>query len=85
MPAPRSTALAYQVLDELVTELEEKRGMPVGPRNSSRWWKRADAFFRIHEIVRASPRIVATCYGGEDFALDNNCSPGEALFYPSST
>jgi citrate lyase subunit beta/citryl-CoA lyase len=43
----------------------------------------ADAFFRIHEIVRASERIVATCIGGEDFALDNNMQPtGEALFYP---
>jgi citrate lyase subunit beta/citryl-CoA lyase len=42
-----------------------------------------DAFFRIHEIAAASPRIVACCIGGEDFALNCNMQPtGEALFYP---
>ena len=42
-----------------------------------------DAFFRIHEITAASPRIVACCIGGEDFALNCNMQPtGEALFYP---
>jgi len=67
----------------LVTELEEKRGMPARHTKFIAMVETADAFFRIHEIVRASPRIVATCIGGEDFALDNNMQPtGEALFYP---
>jgi citrate lyase subunit beta/citryl-CoA lyase len=30
----------------------------------------AHAFFRLREIVSASPRIVACNLGGEDFALD---------------
>ena len=77
------SASHVRLLDELVTELEEKRGMPVGHTKFITMIETADAFFRIHEIVRASPRIVATCIGGEDFALDNNMQPtGEALFYP---
>ena len=77
------SASHIKLLDELVTELEEKRGMTSGHTKSIAMVETADAFFRIHEIVRASPRIVATCIGGEDFALDNNMQPsGEALFYP---
>ena len=77
------SASHVRLLDELVTELEEKRGMTAGHTKFIAMVETADAFFRIHEIVRASPRIVATCIGGEDFALDNNMQPtGEALFYP---
>jgi len=77
------SASHIKLLDELVTELEEKRGMTIGHTKFIAMVETADAFFRIHEIVRASPRIVATCIGGEDFALDNNMQPsGEALFYP---
>ena len=77
------SASHIRLLDELVTELEEKRGMPTGHTQFIAMVETADAFFRIHEIVRASPRIVATCIGGEDFALNNNMQPtGEALFYP---
>ena len=72
-----------QLLDELVSELEEKRGMTVGHTKFIAMIETADAFFQIRDIVRASPRIVACNIGGEDFALDNNMQPtGEALFYP---
>lgn len=72
-----------QLLDELVSELEEKRGMTIGHTKFITMIETADAFFKIREILRASPRIVATNIGGEDFALDNNMQPtGEALFYP---
>jgi len=72
-----------QLLDELVSELEEKRGMTVGHTKFITMVETADAFFKIREILRASKRIVATNIGGEDFALDNDMQPtGEALFYP---
>ena len=72
-----------QLLDELVSELEEKRGMPVGHTKFIVMIETSDAFFQIRDIVRASPRIVACNIGGEDFALDNNMQPtGEALVYP---
>mgnify|MGYP003345328929 FL=1 len=72
-----------QLLDELVSELEEKRGVPVGRTKFIVMVETAAAFFRMRDIVSASPRIVAFNLGGEDFALDNNMQPtGEALLYP---
>ena len=77
------SASHVRLLDELITELEEKRGMPVGHTRLITMIETPDAFFRIHEITAASPRIVACCIGGEDFALNCNMQPtGEALFYP---
>lgn len=77
------SASHIRLLDELVTGLEEKRGMAAGHTRFIAMIETADAFFRFHEIVRASPRIAACCIGGEDFALDCNMQPsGDALFYP---
>lgn len=77
------SASHVKLLDELVTELEEKRGMAVGHTKFITMIETADAFFRIREIVGASARTVACNIGGEDFALDCNMQPsGEALFYP---
>ena len=72
-----------QLLDELVSELEQKRGMTVGHTKFIVMIETSDAFFQIRDIVRASKRIVACNIGGEDFALDNDMQPtGEALVYP---
>ena len=77
------SASHVRLLDELVTELEEKRGMPVGHTKFITMIETPEAFFQINEIASASPRIVACCIGGEDFALNCNMQPtGEALFYP---
>ncbi|MFN7086048.1 MAG: HpcH/HpaI aldolase/citrate lyase family protein [Burkholderiales bacterium] len=77
------SASHVRLLDELVGELEEKRGMAAGHTRFITMIETADAFFRIQEIVRACDRIVACNIGGEDFALDCNMQPtGEALFYP---
>ena len=72
-----------RLLDELVTELEEKRGMPVGHTRFNAMIETPEAFFRIRDITTASPRIVACNIGGEDFALNCNMQPsGETLLYP---
>ncbi len=77
------SASHVRLIDELVTELEEKRGMPVGHTKFITMIETPDAFFRIQEITGASERIVACCIGGEDFALNNNMQPvGETLLYP---
>jgi citrate lyase subunit beta/citryl-CoA lyase len=45
----------------------------------------ADAFTRIDEIPRASPRVVAMNIGGEDFALDLEAQPDdEVLLAPKA-
>jgi citrate lyase subunit beta/citryl-CoA lyase len=44
------------------------------------------AFFRIAEIAKASPRLVALNLGAEDFALSAGMLPGaEGLFMPKQT
>lgn len=77
------SASHVRLIDELVSELEEKRGMAIGHTKFITMIETPDAFFRIQEIAAASPRNVACVIGGEDFALNNNMQPiGETLLYP---
>ncbi|MBC7781761.1 MAG: CoA ester lyase [Proteobacteria bacterium] len=72
-----------RLLDELVTELEIKRGMVVGHTRFITMIETPDAFSRIDEIPRASPRVVAMNIGGEDFALNCDMQPDEdVLLHP---
>ena len=77
------SASHVKLLDQLVTELEAKRGMKVGHTKFIVMIETADAFTRIDEIPRASPRVVAMNIGGEDFALDLNAQPDDdVLLHP---
>jgi citrate lyase subunit beta/citryl-CoA lyase len=77
------SASHVRLLDQLVTGLEEKRGMKVGHTKFIVMIETADAFTRIDEIPRASPRVVAMNIGGEDFALDMEAQPdGDVLLHP---
>jgi citrate lyase subunit beta/citryl-CoA lyase len=77
------SASHVKLLDQLVSELEEKRGMKAGHTKFIVMIETADAFTRIDEIPRASPRVVAMNIGGEDFALDLNAQPDDdVLLHP---
>jgi citrate lyase subunit beta/citryl-CoA lyase len=77
------SASHVKLLDELVTEIEEKRGMSVGHTKFITMIETADAFARLDEIPRASPRVVAMNIGGEDFALDCDMQPDDdVLLHP---
>jgi citrate lyase subunit beta/citryl-CoA lyase len=77
------SASHVRLLDELVTELEERRGMPAGHTKFITMIETPDAFTRIDEIPRACPRVVAMNIGGEDFALNCNMTPSDdALLHP---
>jgi len=77
------SASHVKLLDELVTDLEEKRGMPVGHTRFITMIETADAYTRIDEIPRASPRVAAMNIGGEDFALDCAMQPDDdVLLHP---
>ena len=77
------SASHVKLLDQLVTELEVKRGMTVGHTKFIVMIETADAFTRIDEIPRASARVVAMNIGGEDFALDLNAQPDDdVLLHP---
>jgi citrate lyase subunit beta/citryl-CoA lyase len=80
----KATGVSHlQLLDELVSELEQKRGMTAGHTRFIAMIETPEAFFRIRDITTASSRIIACNIGGEDFALNCNMQPtGEALFYP---
>jgi citrate lyase subunit beta/citryl-CoA lyase len=77
------SASHVKLLDQLVTQLETKRGMKAGHTRFIVMIETADAFTRIDEIPRASPRVVAMNIGGEDFALDLNAQPeDDVLLHP---
>jgi citrate lyase subunit beta / citryl-CoA lyase len=77
------SASHLRLIDELVSELEQKSGMTAGHTRFIAMIETPDAFFRIHEIAGACERTVACVIGGEDFALECNMQPtGDALFYP---
>jgi len=89
---PRVAALAVTKVDsadhirlvsEVVSELEAERGMAVGSTKFTAMIETADAWFRMPEIAKADPRIVALTLGGEDFALSVGMLPtAEGLFMP---
>ena len=75
------SAQHVQLVAEIIDELEAERGMAIGSTKMLAMVETCDAFFRIHEIARASPRLVGLYIAGEDFA------PGifpdaEGLFMP---
>jgi citrate lyase subunit beta/citryl-CoA lyase len=77
------SASHVKLLDQLVSELEAKRGMAAGHTKFIVMIETADAFTRIDEIPRASPRVVAMNIGGEDFALNLNAQPDDdVLLHP---
>jgi len=72
-----------RLLAEVVGELEAERGMAVGTTQFMVMVETAAAFFRMPEIARADPRIVAMTLGAEDFALSVGMVPEpEGLFWP---
>jgi citrate lyase subunit beta/citryl-CoA lyase len=77
------SASHVKLLDEVVTELEIKRGMTVGHTRFITMIETPDAYGRIDEIPRASPRVVAMNIGGEDFALECDNQPDDdVLLHP---
>ena len=66
--------------------MEAERGIPVGTTKMLAMVETASAFFRIAEIARAHPRLVALNLGAEDFALSAGMLPeAEGLFMPKQT
>jgi citrate lyase subunit beta / citryl-CoA lyase len=77
------SASHVKLLDELVSELEEKRGMTLGHTKFVTMIETPDAFGRMDEIPRASDRVVAMNIGGEDFALECEMQPDDDVLLHS--
>ena len=72
-----------QLVAEIIDELEAERGMEIGTTRMVAMVETAPAFFRIAEIARAHPRLVALNLGAEDFATSAGILPeAEALSMP---
>ena len=77
------SAQHVQLVAEIIDELEAERGIPVGTTKMLAMVETCSAFFRIAEIAKASPRLVALNLGAEDFATAAGMLPeAEGLFMP---
>jgi citrate lyase subunit beta/citryl-CoA lyase len=74
------------VIAELLDAAEAKGGLTAGHTKLVALLETADAYFRVREIAKATPRLVALSLGAEDFALSVGMEPiGETLEMPKQT
>jgi citrate lyase subunit beta / citryl-CoA lyase len=76
IPKVQSSA-HLQLLDELVTDLEEMRGLAVGHTRFIALIETAEAFFEMPKIAKSTKRLVAMALGSEDLALEVGMRPTE--------
>src|SRR6266481_442657 len=75
-----------RLLAEIIDEVEGEHGMMRGTTRLIAMVETAAAFFRIAEIARAHPRLVALNLGAEDFATSAGILPeAEPLTMPKQT
>jgi citrate lyase subunit beta/citryl-CoA lyase len=74
------------VIAELLDTLEAECGLEQGHTRLVALVETADAYFRVREIARATPRLVALSLGAEDFATSLGMEPiAETLQAPKQT
>src|SRR5216110_2205069 len=66
-----------RLLDEMVTELEKERGLPVGGIGFAAMIEHPRALAHINDIAEHGPRVIAMMLGGEDFALETGSLPSD--------
>jgi citrate lyase subunit beta / citryl-CoA lyase len=77
------SAAHLRLLDELVGEIEESRGIAIGHTRFIAMIETAEAFFDMPRIARSTKRLVAMSLGSEDFALNVGMRPtAETLLMP---
>jgi citrate lyase subunit beta/citryl-CoA lyase len=64
------TAADISVVSQLIGGLENRAGVPVGTLKLVPWIETAEAIVNVYAICRASERVVAVAFGGEDFTND---------------
>ncbi|HEY4165365.1 MAG TPA: CoA ester lyase [Reyranella sp.] len=66
-----------RLLDEVVTELEKERGLPVGGIGFGAMIEHPRALPHIDDIAEHGPRVISMMLGGEDFALETGSVPSD--------
>lgn len=64
-----------RLLDEVVSELERERGLPVGGIGFAAMIEHPRALTELNDIAERGPRLIAMMLGGEDFALETGSVP----------
>lgn len=72
------SASHLRILDDLVSRLEQSRGMEIGSTRFFVMVETADAYHRLHEIAHAVDRTAAMLLGSEDLAADCDMVPTPA-------
>lgn len=84
MPPKSSSAEAMKVLDEKLSALEEKNGLPVGKIKLIPLIETALGIENAFAVATSSPRVTALFLGGEDLSADLRCKrtkSGEEILY----
>src|SRR5690606_7398414 len=72
-----------RLLSEVVSELEQERGMPVGSTRVIAVVVASECLVDVRDIARADERVVALTLGSEDFATAVGMVPdGDGLYFP---
>lgn len=76
-------------VDEIVTDIEEKEGIPIGTVQLLAALESVRGIVNVFNIVKASSRLVAIALGAEDYVTDLKteryyCGHGEELAYARS-
>ena len=82
-----SCAKDIKLLDEVLSEIEEKNGMEVGSTKVMAMLETALGVSRAYEVATASERVTAITFGAEDFTADmgiRRSTEGKELFTPRS-
>lgn len=75
-----------RLLDELVSELEQKRGLPQGYTKFIAMIETPASYFNMPAIATSADRLVGMSIGGEDFASEVGMEPTEeTLQLPKQT
>ena len=64
------TAIDISVISQALAKHEQHVGLPAGHLKLLPWIETAEAIVNVNAICRASERIVAVAFGGEDFTND---------------
>jgi citrate lyase subunit beta/citryl-CoA lyase len=75
------TGEQVMALDRLLTELEQKRGIPNGHVKISIAAETCKGYLNVEEVARASERIDALSLGTEDFATNAGMELSETTFH----
>lgn len=72
-----------RAIDGLIADLEVERSLPAGAIKLVAMIESADALTRVHEIAKASPRLLGLTLGVEDYATSMGVSATSDLLRPA--